>query len=181
MLVYTCLLSFVFSLSWNCEYPEFGDISSSHYLYKEDNVNEVKWLEKYEYCRAKGDPTVYRDAGQGKCEYSRGLCFWNGQCSNTLREQDALTECRDLFRNNILVDGLDNGRKPVVPITSNSPVVSITSNSPVVPTTSNSPVVSTTSRVPVVSTTSRVPRPSKTDNSDFKSPPVIHLFLCAFI
>ena len=61
------LINIVYTLSWNCQYDIFGDISSTHFLYKEDNVNQVKWLEKYEYCRAKGDPSVYEDAGQPKC------------------------------------------------------------------------------------------------------------------
>jgi hypothetical protein len=88
-----------------------GEISKTHFLYKEDNVNEVKWLEKLEYCRAKGDVSVYRDAGQGKCEYSRGLCYWDGQsCLNTYRDFDNFDECVNLLLNNVLVDGLDNGR-----------------------------------------------------------------------
>jgi hypothetical protein len=98
------------SLSWKCDYPEFGSLGKSHYLYKEDNVNEVKWLEKYDYCRAKGLRSVYSDAGKGKCEYSRGLCYWNNGCLNTHRSNDPLSECQGLLRDNRLVAGLDNGR-----------------------------------------------------------------------
>jgi len=105
------LINIVYALSWKCEYNQFGDISSTHFLYKEDNLNQVKWLEKIEYCRAKGDTNVYNDAGQGKCEYSRGLCYWNnGNCENTNRDNDPLSECQDLINNNILVEGIDNGR-----------------------------------------------------------------------
>lgn len=127
------LINIVNCLSWKCEYSEFGSVSTTHFLYKEDNVNEVKWLEKYEYCRAKGDTSVYQDAGQGKCEYSRGLCYWNnGSCENTNRSNDPLSECQDLINNNNLVNGLDNGRKkepkvsaqPVQPPVSVPPVVS---------------------------------------------------------
>jgi hypothetical protein len=111
------LINIVNCLSWKCEYSEFGSVSTTHFLYKEDNVNEVKWLEKYEYCRAKGDTSVYQDAGQGKCEYSRGLCYWNnGSCENTNRSNDPLLECQDLINNNNLVDGLDNGRKKEPPV-----------------------------------------------------------------
>ena len=116
------LICIVNCLSWKCEYSEFGSVSTTHFLYKEDNVNEVKWLEKYEYCRAKGDTSVYQDAGQGKCEYSRGLCYWNnGSCENTNRSNDPLSECQDLINNNNLVDGLDNGRKKEPPV--NTPPV----------------------------------------------------------
>ena len=106
------LINFTSSLSWRCQFDTFGIISTTHFLYKEDNVNEVKWLEKYEYCRAKGDTNVYNDAGQGKCEYSRGLCYWNnGFCENTNRDNDPFVECQDLINNNNLVEGLDNGRE----------------------------------------------------------------------
>ena len=102
------LINIVYTLSWNCQYDIFGDISSTHFLYKEDNVNQVKWLEKYEYCRAKGDPNVYNDAGQGKCENSRGLCYWNNDtCENTNRDNDPLSECQNLINDNILVELVD--------------------------------------------------------------------------
>ena len=105
------LLSNVYCLSWICNYNRFSEIGSTHYLYKEDNVNEVKWLEKYEYCRAKGDNAVYADAGQGKCEYSRGICYWDGSnCLMTNRQNVPENECIDLYDNNVLVQGLDNGR-----------------------------------------------------------------------
>lgn len=110
------LVSCVVSLSYVCDYPDvFGDYGKNFVLYKEDNVAEVKWLEKYEYCRAKGDTSVYNDAGQGKCEYSRGICYWDGACLMTNRENDPKTECVDLYNSNTLVAGLDNGRKkPIV-------------------------------------------------------------------
>lgn len=105
---YLFLISSIASLSYNCN---LGGISNTHFLYKEDNVNEVKWLEKEEYCNLKGDSSVYRDAGQAKCEYSRGLCYWdNGYCLNTYRDYDNSEECVNLLLNNILVAGLDNGR-----------------------------------------------------------------------
>lgn len=106
------MISKVACLSWLCNYRCINGPISTHVLYKEDNLNEVKWLEKNEYCRAKGDPSVYVDAGQGKCEYSRDVCIWNnGQCIlNTNRGNDLYSECRDLLRNNVLVDTLDNGR-----------------------------------------------------------------------
>lgn len=105
---YLFLISSLNSLSYNCN---LGEISKTHFLYKEDNVREVKWLEKIDYCKAKGLTTVYRDAGQGKCEYSRGLCYWDGKnCLNTYRDFDNFDECVNLLLNNILVDGLDNGR-----------------------------------------------------------------------
>lgn len=107
---YCLLFVSVLSLSWRCDSSEYGDISYTHFLYKEDNVNEVKWLEKNEYCRAKGDTSVYVDAGQGKCEYSRGLCYWDNGCFNTYRDNDPDSECQDLYYGNTLVGGLDNGR-----------------------------------------------------------------------
>lgn len=105
------LINLVYSLSWKCDYSNINGPVTTHFLYKEDNVAEVKWLERIEYCRAKGDSSVYRDAGQGKCEYSRGLCYWDsGNCLNTNRQNDPLNECLDLLNYNTLVEGLDNGR-----------------------------------------------------------------------
>jgi hypothetical protein len=114
---FVLLLKVATSLSYKCNYPEISGPVATHVLYKEDNVDEVKWLESVEYCRAKGDTSVYRDAGQGKCEYSRGICVWsNSACIlNSERGNDSLQECVDLLANNRLVDGLDNGRNPVPP------------------------------------------------------------------
>jgi len=102
------------ALSWLCDYSEIDGPTTTHVLYKEETYNIVKWLEKYEYCRAKGDPSVYEDAGQAKCEYSRNLCvFSNYECIfNQERENDPLNECQDLLYNNILSDELDSGRIP---------------------------------------------------------------------
>lgn len=99
-------------LSWVCNYRCLNGPTSTSVLYKEDNVAEVKWLDKIEYCRAKGDTNVYVDAGQGKCEYSRDVCIWSDETClvNPNRKNDAYSECRDLLRENVLVDGLDNGR-----------------------------------------------------------------------
>ena len=100
------------ALSWKCDYTTIDGPGSTHFLYKEENENVVKWLEKYEYCRAKGDITVYKDAGKSKCEYSRNICvFYNDQCIlNENRENDQLQECQDLLINNVLSYELDSGR-----------------------------------------------------------------------
>lgn len=114
---YSCimfLISRVYTLSWMCNYNSINGPVGTHVLYKEDNINQVKWLEKNEYCRAKGDLSVYPDAGQGKCEYSRNICLWNSSKNNcilnTSRENDQYNECVNLLRDNVLVDNLDNGR-----------------------------------------------------------------------
>lgn len=108
------ILSIVNALSYKCGYQEIEGPVSTHVLYKEDNLAEVKWIESVEYCRAKGDVTVYYDAGQGKCEYSRDICSWDGVCIvNTFRENDSLEECQNLLRDNNLVEGLDKGRREV--------------------------------------------------------------------
>lgn len=95
------------ALSWKCEYPIIDGPGSTHFLYKEENENVVKWIEKYEYCRAKGD------AGKSKCEYSRDICiFDNDQCIlNQNRENDPLQECQDLLTNNVLDYELDKDQK----------------------------------------------------------------------
>lgn len=127
------LFSFVSALSYVCDYPEF-ELGKTHYLYKEEILPVVKWLAKYEYCRAKGDTSVYADAGQPKCEYSRGICFWADEgratgCYETFRENDSLEECQALLANNALAASgeLDNGRlanAPVPPITTQEDPVS---------------------------------------------------------
>lgn len=103
------------SLSWKCEYNELNSLTNrqfSNVLYKEDNQNVVKWLEKVDYCRSKGDNTIYTDAGQGKCEFSRGICIWetNTCIQNPLRTNDPLNQCVDLLNQNVLQEGLDSGR-----------------------------------------------------------------------
>jgi hypothetical protein len=103
------------ALAWKCDYPEIESPIGTHVLYKEDYDNIVKWLEKDEYCRAKGDTSVYADAGKEKCEYSRDICvFVDNECQlNSERENDSLQECQDLLNNNILDFGLDSGRTPI--------------------------------------------------------------------
>jgi hypothetical protein len=110
------LISFVSALSYVCDYPEF-ELGKTHYLYKEEVLPVVKWLAAFEYCRAKGDSSVYADAGQPKCEYSRGICFWAVEgratgCYETFRENDSIEECRALLAENELSFELDNGRLP---------------------------------------------------------------------
>jgi hypothetical protein len=122
------LFSLVSALSYVCDYPEF-ELGKTHYLYKEEVLPVVKWLAKYEYCRAKGDSSVYADAGQPKCEYSRGICFWADEgratgCYETFRENDSLEECQNLLANNELSFELDNGRLALTPITPEDPVSS---------------------------------------------------------
>jgi len=103
------------ALSWKCDYPSIEGPVSTHVLYKEENADVVKWLESYEYCRAKGDPLVYVDAGQPKCEYSRDICvFANNACIlNEERQNDPLQECIALLDENTLSWELDSGRIPV--------------------------------------------------------------------
>jgi DNA repair exonuclease SbcCD nuclease subunit len=100
------------ALSWKCDYSIIEGPSSTHVLYKEENANIVKWLEKYEYCRAKGNTSIYVDAGKDKCEYSRDICiFYNDQCIiNENRQNDPLQECQDLLNDNVLSYDLDSGR-----------------------------------------------------------------------
>ena len=113
------------ALSWKCEYSAINGPGSTHFLYKEDNINVVKWLEKYEYCRAKGDTSIYIDAGKSKCEYSRDLCvFYNYQCIlNENRKNDPLQECQDLLTNNVLSYELDSGRIKKEPSIEEEPVI----------------------------------------------------------
>lgn len=108
------LFPFCLSLSYVCSYPEFS-LGDSNYLYKEELVDVVKWLDKFEYCRAKGDTSVYSDAGKAKCEYSRGICYWDNGCLETFRENDSFEECLNLLSNNELSFELDNGRI-IIPI-----------------------------------------------------------------
>lgn len=108
---YLFLVIVVKSLSYFCDYDIFGEKRFSNFLYKEEELPEIKWLGKFEYCRAKGDPNIYIDAGKDKCEYSRGLCYWeNGSCLNTYRASDTYKDCMEVWLNNELVDGLDRGR-----------------------------------------------------------------------
>jgi hypothetical protein len=108
---YLFLINLIKSLSYFCDYDIFGEKRFSNFLYKEEELPVMKWLGKVEYCRAKGDPNIYADAGKDKCEYSRGLCYWdNGSCLNTYRASDTYKDCMEVWLNNELVDGLDNGR-----------------------------------------------------------------------
>jgi hypothetical protein len=119
------LITSVIGLAYQCDYPAFGEISKIKFLYKEDNISQVKWLDTINYCNDKGNPTIYLDAGQGKCENSRELCYWNEneECLNTFRGPDSYQECLDLWVNNVLVEGLDNGRLPVITSTDTVPTM----------------------------------------------------------
>ncbi len=110
--MYFLLITGIYSLAYKCNYSEIEGPVWSSVLYKEESLPEVKWIEIHEYCRAKGDTSVYDDAGQGKCEYSRNICKWSGYSCvmNEMRENDILEECQSLLRDNTLVDGLDRGR-----------------------------------------------------------------------
>lgn len=108
-----------YALSWVCNYPCNNIVrcrinnncipgpGNTSFLYKEDNELQVRWLEKFEYCRAKGDSSIYPDAGKGKCEYSRDICVWNSNnnsCDlNPNRNNDLFSECKDLLFNNKLI------------------------------------------------------------------------------
>lgn len=116
------LFSTVSALAYVCDYPEF-ELGNSHYLYKEELLPVVKWLPSFEYCRAKGDTSIYADAGQAKCEYSRGICFWSDEgratgCWETFRENDSLEDCQALLADNELSTDLDNGRMVSDPVES---------------------------------------------------------------
>lgn len=82
------------------------------------------------YCKDKGDSSIYIDAGQPKCEYSRGICKWDsGVCIETLRVNDDMQVCIDLLEENTLSDELDNGRiKPASPPQETPPQVSASKN-----------------------------------------------------
>ena len=106
------------ALSYVCNYDIFPP-SYTHYLYKEEDYPIVKWLPKNLYCQDKGDPTIYKDAGQAKCEYSRGICKWDYEsstCIDTSPPNDAMQTCIDLLEENTLSDELDADRmKPLAP------------------------------------------------------------------
>lgn len=159
------LLKYINALSWVCNYPNdiIGPVST-HFLYKEDNVNQVKWLEKYEYCRAKGDKSVYIDAGQGKCEYSRGICMWdNENCVlDPNRQNDPLSECLDLLNNNELVDGLDNGRFLLQQSQSYENVFTTTTDNPTF--TEVTPVTTITKYCSLITSVTTTEMPFETNN-----------------
>lgn len=96
----------VLALSWNCDYSCIQDPKSTHVLYKEDNQNVVRWLEKYDYCKRKGEPGTYPDYGEQKCLFSRNICLWDSNTSSCYfdekRGNDPYSECRALLMDNIL-------------------------------------------------------------------------------
>lgn len=106
------------ALSYVCNYDIFPP-SYTHYLYKEEDLPIVKWLPKESYCKDKGDPTIYIDAGQPKCEYSRGICKWDYEantCIDTSPPNDSQQTCIDLLEENTLSDQLDDDRLPSNPL-----------------------------------------------------------------
>lgn len=86
---------FVVCLPWKCEYPEFGSISTTHFLVKNDNSN-AKWVEKYEYC----NKAMFNDAN---CVNSRNLCYMDEKvCVYRPKPNDLIEECRDIIKGTIL-------------------------------------------------------------------------------
>lgn len=111
------------ALSYVCNYDIFPP-SYTHYLYKEEDLPIVKWLPKEFYCKDKGDPRIYIDAGQPKCEYSRGICKWDYEantCIDTSPPNDSQQTCIDLLEQNTLADQLDDDRLPFTPLPPFSP------------------------------------------------------------
>lgn len=120
------------ALSYVCNYDIFPP-SYTHYLYKEEDEPIVKWLPKESYCKDKGNTAIYIDAGQAKCEYSRGICKWDYEantCIDTSPPNDSQQTCIDLLQQNTLSDQLDNDR--LLPVSPAPPPVS-SSNSKKIP------------------------------------------------
>uniref|UniRef100_A0A6C0E0J3 Uncharacterized protein n=1 Tax=viral metagenome TaxID=1070528 RepID=A0A6C0E0J3_9ZZZZ len=84
LLVY--INNFVKSEGYYCPYESLGANGDNTLLYdyydKIDNYwvrkDQTGWEPVLSYCSAKGDNGKHSDAGEWKCNDSKGLCFWDG-------------------------------------------------------------------------------------------------------
>jgi hypothetical protein len=91
-----------------CPYRELGSFGNNVLLYDYYDVFNGYWMRSGEtgwqtiesYCRAKGDTSIHSDAGEWKCNDSRGMCAWAGGRCDVVRSRqpDCKALCEAVLR-----------------------------------------------------------------------------------
>lgn len=167
---------FVNAEGYYCPYQELGANGSNNLLYDYYTLNqagsgtywtrtgETGWQTVESYCSAKGDLSIHSDAGEWKCNDSKGLCNWDGSSCKvvTTRGPDCIEMCRAVLNGeapdclgncpdghsggNYLYDRYCNSDSPVTTSIVNTEMSSTTTmpTSTQVEITSSSPIVEMT-------------------------------------
>jgi hypothetical protein len=101
-LVILLTASLVKSEGYYCPYDDLGANGDLSLLYDYYNANggywtrmgQVGWTSVQAYCADKGDSSKHSDAGEWKCNDSKGLCMWSG--SECLVAVGRAPDCREL-------------------------------------------------------------------------------------
>lgn len=98
------VVSFVKSEGYYCPYEDLGATENENMLYDYydgdffigywTRTGETGWISRNDYCFDKGDLTKHSDAGEFKCNDSRGNCFWTGSMCAVSQDREA--DCRAL-------------------------------------------------------------------------------------
>lgn len=92
-----------------CPYEDLGATSQNQMLYDYyervgnywTRMSETGWTSVSSYCAEKGDYTIHWDAGEWKCNDSKGVCMWDGMSCNVVssRAPDCKELCKAILRN----------------------------------------------------------------------------------
>jgi hypothetical protein len=102
------LITFIKAEGYYCPYEELGANGNNKLLYDYYNLNQASsgtywtrtgqtgWQTVESYCFAKGDTSIHSDAGEWKCNDSKGLCNWDGSSCKVIstRDPDCIEMCR---------------------------------------------------------------------------------------
>lgn len=102
------VIAFVKAEGYYCPYQELGANGNNNLLYDYYTLNQAGsetywtrtgqtgWQTVESYCSAKGDSSIHSDAGEWKCNDSKGLCIWDGSSCKVSanRGPDCIEMCR---------------------------------------------------------------------------------------
>jgi hypothetical protein len=104
-----CWFKYVNAEGYYCPYGDLGATIENQLLYDYydrtgnywTRTGETGWESVAQYCAAKGDYSKHWDAGEWKCNDSKGMCSWDGSSCNvvTTRLPDCKELCRAILRN----------------------------------------------------------------------------------
>ena len=103
------MVTIVLGEGYYCPFTDLGATENMSLLYDYYDTNEGYWTRKGEvgwtsvqaYCSDKGDSTKHSDAGEWKCNDSKGICFWTeGGCMvASSRTPDCKALCQAVLDN----------------------------------------------------------------------------------
>lgn len=78
-------------------YDYYNDVDGSYWT----RMGETGWQSVTDYCKQKGDLSLHADAGEWKCNDSKGICKWSG--TDCLIDNTRNPDCEDLCK--AVIDG----------------------------------------------------------------------------